>query len=140
MKWELLLIDDEPSILDALAELLEDDELTVMKACNGLEGLMLMREKHFDVVVSDISMPLMDGLTMLSHARAEGIFTPLIFFSANGEVDLPARVRSLGATGFVRKPYFEKLSVEINSVLVKNEILSAHFSSTYTESECLQSL
>lgn len=121
MKWELLLIDDEPCILNALAELLTDDEITVTTAKNGLEGLKLLKEKNFDVVVSDISMPLMDGPSMFSEARASGIFVPVIFFSASADSNLIQELKIAGAKAIVQKPYFEKLSAEINSVLVKKE-------------------
>lgn len=121
MKWELLLIDDEPCILDALAELLTDDEITVTTATNGLEGLNLLKEKSFDVVVSDISMPFMDGPTMFSEAKASGIFVPHIFFSASADSTLIQKLKIAGANAVVQKPYFEKLSAEINSVLVRNE-------------------
>lgn len=127
MKWELLLIDDEPCILDTLAELLTEDDINVTKAKNGKEGLALLKEHHFDVVVSDISMPEMDGVTMFSLARALGIFVPHIFFSAHVR---PAQIEALKAAGVravVPKPYFEKLSAEINSILVKNEFISSGF-------------
>lgn len=121
MKWELLLIDDEPCILNALAELLTDDEITVTTAKNGLEGLNLLKEKNFDVVVSDISMPAMDGPAMFSEARTSGIFVPFIFFSASADTTLIQKLKIAGAKAIVQKPYFEKLSAEINSVLVRNE-------------------
>src|SRR5687768_3085918 len=82
MKWELLLVDDEPCILDTLAEWLTDDDINVTKAKNGKEGLALLKEKRFDVVVSDVTMPVMDGTTMLREARATGTYVPHIFFSA----------------------------------------------------------
>ncbi len=121
MKWELLLIDDEPCILNALAELLTDDEITVTTATNGIEGLQLLKERPFDVVVSDISMPVMNGPTMFSEARASGIFAPFIFFSASADAKLILDLKVAGAKAVVQKPYFEKLSAEINSVLVKKE-------------------
>lgn len=123
MTWNLLLIDDEPCILDTLAELLTEDDVTVTKAKNGQEGLAFLKEKHFDVVVTDVSMPEMDGPTMFYHAKAAGIFTPHIFFTANSR---PAMIQSLkmaGAYAIVPKPCFEKLSAEINSVLVKKELM-----------------
>lgn len=121
MKWQLLLIDDEPCILNALAELLTDDEITVTKAKDGIEGLKLLGEKSFDVVVSDISMPRMNGPEMFREARALGIFVPHIFFSATADEKLILELKIAGAKAVVRKPYFEKLSAEVNSVLIKKE-------------------
>lgn len=125
MKWELLLIDDERCILDSLAELLTEDDIVVTKATNGLEGLSLLKEKHFDVVVTDLSMPHMDGQEMFIQARADGIHVPMIFFSASvNQKDIQA-LKDVGAHAVVMKPHFERLSVEINSVLNKNQFMFA---------------
>lgn len=124
MKWELLLLDDEPCILDALAELLTEDDINVTRARNGLEGLALLKERHFDVVVSDIFMPLMDGVKMLSEARASGIFVPHIFFSANPDPAIIEEINLAGGAPVIKKPYFAQLSAEINSVLTKHEFMN----------------
>lgn len=121
MEWQMLLIDDEPCILSALAELLTDDDISVTTAKNGIEGLKLLQERHFDVVVSDISMPLMDGPSMFREARASGIFVPHIFFSASADLKMIQDLKEEGAKAVVQKPYFEQLSSEINSVLIKSE-------------------
>lgn len=123
MKWELLLIDDEPSILDVLAELLSDDGINVTTAINGDEGLKLLKERHFDLVVSDISMPKMDGPSMLNQTRINGIYTPVIFFSAHADFTLARELKALGAIGVVRKPYCEKLLAEINGFLGRKELM-----------------
>lgn len=121
MKYELLLVDDEACILDSLAEWLTDDDINVTKARNGQEGLALLKDRQFDVVVSDISMPMMSGIMMFSEARAAGIFTPLIFFSAHADAEIIRTLKYSGATAVVQKPYNERLSVEINSVLTRKD-------------------
>lgn len=121
MKYELLLVDDEACILDTLAEWLTDDDINVTTAKNGKEGLALLKERHFDVVVSDISMPMMSGIMMFSEARAVGIFTPVIFFSAHAGADLIQTLKYAGATAVIQKPHTERLSIEINSVLLKKD-------------------
>ena len=123
MKYELLLVDDEASILESLAEWLTDDDVNVTKATNGKEGLALLKEKKFDVVVSDISMPGMSGIMMISEAKAAGIFTPIIFFSAHVGPELIHTLKFAGATAVVQKPHNERLSVEINNILVRRELL-----------------
>ncbi len=125
MKWELLLIDDEECILDSLAELLAEDDIVVTKAKNGLEGLNLLQEKHFDVVISDITMPHMDGITMLNQARENGVFVPTIFFSALTNPIIMCEIKQSGAVAVVPKPHFERLSSELNSVLTRNQFMFA---------------
>ena len=123
MKWELLVIDDEPTILDTLAELLTEDDINVTKAKNGKEGLALMQERDFDVVISDLSMPVMDGRTMFSMARASGIIIPHIFFSAHVRHEQIEALKQAGVHAVIGKPHFEKLSVEINSILTRKELV-----------------
>ncbi len=120
MTYELLLVDDEPCILESLAEWLTDDDINVTKAKNGREGLNLLKEKRFDIVVTDINMPVMDGVEMFFAAKAAGIFIPHIFFSASHDQKLIQCLKAAGAT-VVQKPHNERLSVEINSVLTRKE-------------------
>lgn len=122
MTYELLLVDDEPCILESLAEWLTDDDINVTKAKNGRDGLNLLKEKRFDIVVSDINMPVMDGVEMFFAAKAAGVFIPHIFFSANHDQKLIQSLKAAGAT-FVQKPHNERLSMEINSVLTRSEFM-----------------
>ncbi len=124
MKYELLLVDDEPCILDTLAEWLTDDDINVTKARNGKDGLALQKERRFDVVISDINMPVMSGIMMFSEARAAGIFTPHIFFSAHASSELIHTLKYAGVTAVVPKPHNERLSLEINSVLKRSELMT----------------
>lgn len=103
-------------------ELLTEDDLSVTKASNGKEGLALMKKRHFDVVVSDISMPILDGASMFFEAKASGIHFPHIFFSAHVGPELSADLKLAGAYAVVPKPHFEKLSAEINSILSRKEL------------------
>lgn len=123
MKWELLLVDDEVCLLETLAELLTDDDVNVTIAKNGEEGLTLLKEKKFDVVVSDINLPVLSGPGMFSKSTSLGIFVPYIFFSATGDHVLKQSLKNQGAAAVVDKPHFEKLSAEVNSVLTKKEFL-----------------
>lgn len=140
MKWKMLLIDDEPSILDSLAELLSEDDVLVTKAKNGKEGLNLLRSEHFDIVVSDISMPEMDGVTMYSMARSLGIFVPHIFFSAHVRPEQVQLLKSQGVVAVVSKPHVERLSAEVNSVLIKKEFMEGIKETNLLSSELIESL
>lgn len=123
MKWQMLLVDDEPCILETLAEWLTDDDIIVTTAKNGREGLNLLKEKRFDIVVSDINMPVMDGVEMYFAAKAAGVFVPHIFFSANQDHKLIQSLKAAGAAAIIPKPHNERLSAEINSVLVKSQFM-----------------
>ncbi len=110
---------------DSLAELLTDDDIVVTKAQNGQEGLRLLKINHFDLVISDLFLPQMDGKEMLLQARACGIFTPIIFFTSQKFLKID------GAIAVVQRPYFERLSIEVNSVLNKSQFMCSQDNQSY---------
>jgi len=109
---KILLVDDEPEILDAIAEFLELKGHAVESASNGKSGLdMVLGHNDFDLVFSDIGMPEMDGLTLLEKIRSNEIDTSVILMSGRGDVSNTIRALQLGALDFIVKPVYLK-SVE----------------------------
>ena len=109
---KILLVDDEPEILDVIAEFLELKGHAVETASNGKSGLdMVLGHNDFDLVFSDIGMPEMDGLALLEKIRSNEIDTPVILISGQGDVSNKIRALQLGALDFIVKPVYLK-SVE----------------------------
>lgn len=109
---KILLVDDEPEILEVIAEFLELKGHAVETANNGKSGLdMVLGHNDFDLVFSDIGMPEMDGLTLLEKIRSNAIDTPVILISGQGDVSNTIRALQLGALDFIVKPVYLK-SVE----------------------------
>ena len=79
MKGNLLLIDDETELSESMKQLLEDDAHEIFIAANGAEALELLVQKKIDCIVSDIKMPVMDGLRFMKLAREKGFQRPIIF-------------------------------------------------------------
>jgi two-component system OmpR family response regulator len=98
----VLLVDDERDMLECL-ELALGEEFDTTSAANGKEALALLKAKPFDAVVLDLMMPEMDGLTVLSTLRADGLEVPVLVASAMP--DLEATARAFGASGWISKPY-----------------------------------
>src|SRR5690348_16599987 len=102
----VLVIDDEAPIVDLLVDIIEEKGHTAVHASNGIEGLKIAREKHPDLIISDVIMPLLDGYTLLRALRSESELanTLVILVSAafprNGKpaVNPPA-------DGYLRKPF-----------------------------------
>jgi len=95
----ILVVDDEPSIREVLAELLRDEGYHVHCAADGQAGLEMAAEEAPDVVLSDISMPRVDGVELVRRLRSRGQDMPVILISARyADVDLPG-VR------FIAKPF-----------------------------------
>jgi two-component system OmpR family response regulator len=101
----ILVVDDEPSIVDTVATVLRYEGYEVAEAITGREALALVQERHFDLVILDVMLPDLDGLEVTRRMRADGIKVPVLFLTARGEVqDL---VAGLGAGGddYVAKPF-----------------------------------
>jgi CheY-like chemotaxis protein len=121
VKGTILCIDDEPAILAVLKETL-DDEYDVMTATNGKEGLAVLDKKLPDLIISDISMPVMDGLEFLSNLKKRGlnIKIPLVFLSARGQVSDVEKGVGLGAYGYIVKPFLPTRLIEkVDEVFTK---------------------
>lgn len=112
-KGNLLLIDDEPELSESMAELLEDEAKEIFIACNGEEALKILEQNKIDCVVSDIKMPVMDGLKFMKIARQRGHEQPIIFFTGHGTEQLKREVEALGAADLLMKPNFLMLELSI---------------------------
>lgn len=113
MKGNLLLIDDEIELSESMKELFEDEAELIFTASNGLEALHIMEIHQIDCVVSDIKMPVMDGLKFIKLARERGYTQPIIFFTGHGTEQLKNEVKNLGAADLLMKPNFLMLELAI---------------------------
>jgi CheY-like chemotaxis protein len=113
MKGNLLLIDDEEELSESMKELLEDEAQQIFLASNGEEALTILEQHKIDCVVSDIKMPVMDGLKFMRIARERGHIQPIIFFTGHGTEQLKREVRELGAADLLMKPNFLMLELAI---------------------------
>ena len=101
----LLLVDDERAIIDTLFEFLTELGFIVKTAGNGAEALEILRTETIDVVLSDIQMPVMDGLELLARLRTADSEVPFVFFTGFGEKKNIVEALRLGATDFLDKPF-----------------------------------
>lgn len=105
----VLLVDDEPEILEILTDFLELKNHTVTTAANGREALeLVLAENSFDIAFSDIKMPEMDGLTFLEKIRSNEVQLPVILVSGQGDLESSIRALKLGALDFIVKPVYLK--------------------------------
>lgn len=80
----ILVVDDEPALVDGLAVFLVDEGYSVRVARDGEEALMLQRAAPCDLIVSDVMMPRMDGWQLVAELREQGDATPVVLMSAGG--------------------------------------------------------
>jgi nitrogen regulation protein NR(I) len=104
-KRQVLIVDDEPNLRKILAAQLSRDGYDVLLAEDGEQGLALLREHHIDLVVTDLKMPKVDGMTLLREALAEQPELPIVMITAHGTVDTAVEALKLGAFDYLTKPF-----------------------------------
>jgi len=100
----VFLIDDDSAILAMAERFLKNRGYSTITAKDGEEALLLLSAKQFDLIISDIDMPRMDGMRLLELMRINSINTPLIFLTANTSADCEEKARKAGAADFIHKP------------------------------------
>jgi DNA-binding NtrC family response regulator len=104
-KGQILIIDDESSVADALRIILEDNSYQVTVASRGLEGLELARRHCFDVIVSDVGLPDMTGLEVLDAVRKVCPRCVVILITSLCTMNLLDEARGGGAYDILQKPF-----------------------------------
>lgn len=121
----VLLIDDDPALLDALCMGFEDAGHEVVCARDGSEGLRRVADDRPELVVSDVNMPGVDGFTMCRRLRAANNSIPIILLtSRDGEID-EALGLELGADDYVSKPFSTRVLLARVGALLRRERLRA---------------
>ncbi len=114
----ILLIDDEPSIIENLAPFLERSGFKVSTASNGSQGLEIIDQTDPDLVVSDVLMPEMDGRELLRTLRQADNWIPVILLTQVGEAFERAVALEEGADDYINKPFEpHELAARIRAVL-----------------------
>jgi DNA-binding NtrC family response regulator len=103
----VLIVDDEPNMRRVLAALLDREQCETLEAEDGAAALALIEENVVHVVVADLRMPRMDGMTLLGRLVEKDPTLPVILLTAHGTVDNAVEAMKLGAFDFISKP-FEK--------------------------------
>jgi two-component system response regulator AtoC len=102
---QVLIVDDEPNLRKILAAQLSRDGYDVLTAEDGEQGLTQLREHHIDLVITDLKMPRVDGMTLLKRALEEEPELPVVMITAHGTIDTAVEALKRGAFDFVTKPF-----------------------------------
>jgi DNA-binding response OmpR family regulator len=131
---KLLLVDDEPDLLDQLVKLLTGQRYDVDTAADGEAALDKLFENPYDLVVLDIMLPKTDGLTVLKEMRAAGLRIPVLMLTAKGAVEDKVKGLDYGADDYLAKPFamaelmarirtlFRRSGEQLHAVLTVNDI------------------
>jgi two-component system nitrogen regulation response regulator NtrX len=114
----LLIVDDEPSILQSLGGLLSDEGFAVTTAVNGYEALKIIEAESPDLVLLDIWMPGIDGIETLKEIKKENPNIQVIIITGHGTIETAVKATKLGAYDLIEKPLsIDKVIVAINNAL-----------------------
>jgi two-component system copper resistance phosphate regulon response regulator CusR len=114
---KILIIEDEVKTVQSLKKGLEEHQMVVEFAYDGLSGKRIAEEGHFDVIISDVVMPKMTGFELVKSLRRAGIATPILLLTAMGTTDDKVIGFEAGADDYLVKPFeFKELLVRIRAL------------------------
>lgn len=120
----ILIVDDEQSYRQLLSLVFEGDGHTIRTASNGREALALLQSEPADVVISDVRMPDMDGIEMLSSVRETQPDLGVVLMTAFASVETAREAFKLGADDFIQKPFdVEELKLIVKKTLEKQALI-----------------
>ena len=120
----ILIVDDEQSYRQLLSLVFEGDGHTIRTATNGREALELLQRESADVVISDVRMPDMDGIEMLSSLRETQPDLGVVLMTAFASVETAREAFKLGADDFIQKPFdVEELKLIVRKTLEKQALI-----------------
>jgi two-component system, NtrC family, nitrogen regulation response regulator NtrX len=123
MSDTVLIVDDEPSIIQSLRGILTDEGFEVMTADGGLKALDIIRETIPDIILLDIWMPDIDGMETLEMIRELYPSAQVIMISGHGTIETAVKATKLGAHDFIEKPLsLEKVLLSVNNALKYNKL------------------
>ncbi len=118
-----LVVDDEPRLRRVLVQLLEHDGFQCREAGTGAEGLTAMEAEPAPLVISDLRMPEMDGVTLLGHVVKRWPDTAVLMVSAVADVDIAVKCLQLGALDYVSKPFnLEEVRARVKQALERRQL------------------
>jgi YesN/AraC family two-component response regulator len=122
-KYEILLVDDDPFILQSIAPVLENEGYNVTTAANGKEAIKLLEKKNFDLVLTDLVMDPIDGIGVLKKTKELDPDTIVIILTGFGDLISAIDAIRLDADDYLLKPCeTEEIPFRIASCLEKMEL------------------
>lgn len=124
-KFSILLVEDEENLQEALKLNLELEGYEVTSSYDGAHALKMIKKEHFNLVILDVMLPELDGITVCETIRLNNLNIPILILSAkNSSADRVLGLKK-GADDYLTKPFnLEELLIRVNNLIKKNEQLS----------------
>jgi two-component system response regulator FixJ len=132
----IFFVDDEPKIREVVGDTLEQLDVNVTCFADGAECLKEIKSKGCDLLITDMKMPVMDGLELMKRAKSMSPWLPVLVITGYGDIPLAVETMKSGAVDFMEKP-FDKVGLlrKVDSILRKNQSLKTNFLRPLTPSE-----
>ncbi len=115
---KILIVEDEHRIANSIKKGLEQEKYVVDVAYDGIEGLDMASSQDYDLIILDLMLPSMDGLTVCRHLRDHNIHTPVLILTAKSQLEDKVSGLNCGADDYLTKPFaFEELLARIRALL-----------------------
>jgi two-component system, chemotaxis family, chemotaxis protein CheY len=120
MAKKVMIVDDSSSVRTVARMALREKGYEVVEACNGQEALAKLDGERCHLVISDVNMPLMDGITLLKEIKRHPNykFTPVIMLTTEAGEDKKQEGRAAGAKAWITKPFQPQILVDAVSKLI----------------------
>jgi len=123
MPKTILIVEDEQVLRESMAELLRGEDFEVLEAANGMIAHDLLLNTPVDVILSDVRMPEVDGITLLGHVQRIAPQTPVIMVTAYGTVESAVAAMRAGAVDYLLKPVqFDEVLLRVQRALQFGEL------------------
>lgn len=121
---KILIIDDEKSIRASLKEILEYEKYKTVLASDGIEGINLVKQNDFDLILCDIKMPKIDGIEVLEQIMEIKPEIPVIMISGHGNIETAVESIKKGAFDFIEKPLdLNRLLITVRNATDKSNLI-----------------
>jgi two-component system, OmpR family, response regulator len=122
----ILLIEDDPKIGKFITQGLAQAGYATDLAADGEAAQAFLLGTNYDLIISDLMIPVIDGLTLIERFRKRDRFTPILILSAKREVDDRVRGLQMGADDYLTKPFsFQELVARVQALLRRNLLVAA---------------
>lgn len=122
---KILIVDDEVPIRRTLRDILEFEGYEIEEAADGLECIAKVQKEKFDVIITDIKMPKMDGIEALERLQILSPETPVIMVSGHGTIDTAVEAVKKGAFDFISKPPdLNRMLITVRNALERSELVN----------------
>ena len=123
---KILIVEDEKMLAEILSDTLSDRNFDVRLAYDGIHALETIKKEPFDVIVSDVMMPNLDGYSLAKRLRNEGCNTPILFLTALSATEDVVKGFETGGNDFLKKPFaIDELIVRIKALAGRAEVMDA---------------